>query len=204
MPRTDLIAIPKRMQHLARDPRGYPIPAGVFRDNEGRPHFTVNDEGFRTLCLLDDLCPICGTKLAPLRWFVGGVRSAFHERGAYYDPPMHGDCMRYALRVCPYLAAPNYGKRLDARTVRTDEPARIFWDETQIEDRPILFVAVLARGQRLTRPAFYVAPTRPYRGVEFWRHGKLVGSVEGQRIVAEVMGQPLPRQKPHRLVKARS
>ena len=98
------VPIPERMQHLDRDGRGYVIPWTVFRDSKGKAHFTINDENRRQTVIGRDCCPICAAKLLRGRWFVGGPGSAFHERGAYIDPPMHRECVVYALKVCPYLA----------------------------------------------------------------------------------------------------
>jgi hypothetical protein len=102
------IPIPERMKHLGIDRRGYPIPWSVYRDPDGRPHFTIFNNVLRARGIRDDLCGICGTKLFRGRWFVGGPVSAFDPRGTYIDPPMHHECSSYALTVCPYLAAPNY------------------------------------------------------------------------------------------------
>src|SRR5215472_13925800 len=96
--------VPSRMAHLPLDPRGYPIPANVYRDAQGRPHFTINDDRKRLEQLRRDACPICDQSLYIGRWFVGGPLSAFHPNGAYIDLPMHHECATYALQVCPYLA----------------------------------------------------------------------------------------------------
>jgi hypothetical protein len=174
------VPVPRRMRHLDRDPRGYPIPWGVWRDQDGRPHFTVNDEAKRISALVEDLCGLCGGRHVKRRWFVGGPQSAFHPQGAYYDPPLHGECLRYALKVCPYLAAPHYGKRIDTKTVREVERHRVFIDPTQIPERPEVFVAVMAEGQTLIRPIFYVRPNRPYVAVDYWRHGERLTTAEGE------------------------
>lgn len=39
----DPATIPAQMQHLDRDKRGLPIPFIVLRDNDNKPHFTIND-----------------------------------------------------------------------------------------------------------------------------------------------------------------
>jgi hypothetical protein len=77
------ISLPERMQKLDRDGRGLPIPVIVLRDNEGTPHFTINDDRKVSRCLAEDRCAICGQKLFRGRWFVGESLSAFHLRGAY-------------------------------------------------------------------------------------------------------------------------
>jgi hypothetical protein len=189
-----MIPIPERMAHLERDRRGYPIPEAVYRDQAGRPHFAVNDEVIRQRHLERELCPICGGKLHRGRWFVGGPLSAFSESGLYIDPPMHAECARYALQACPYLAAPNYSqdKRIDAATLPVDDPNVIVMDPTMIPERPEVFVAVMSIGQRLQmgdlpnggRWIRYVAPVRPVRRAEFWRHGLLLDQRLGQEIAA--------------------
>lgn len=76
--------IPFRMSHLEVDPRGYPIPWGVYRDPTGRAHFQINDDVRRYQAIKDNLCPICGTSLFRGRWFVGGPISAFHRSKSVY------------------------------------------------------------------------------------------------------------------------
>jgi hypothetical protein len=163
----------------------------VWRDPEGRPHFTINDEAQRAFALYDGTCSICGGKLLLDRWFVGGPMSAFDPNGCYADPPMHRECAHYALRVCPYLAAPNYSKRIEARTVTAEHkgPTRLILDTTQDPDRPALFVAVgsnatLLAGERGPRVlSAYVRPRRPYNDIEFWRGGVQLRSEIGLRLL---------------------
>jgi hypothetical protein len=103
------VPIPALMKERQVDPRGYPIPWNVLVDSTGKAHFTINDESLRQMAIRDRLCPICGHRLWRGMWFVGGPGSALHEHGAYIDPPMHKPCAEYALKVCPYLAAPRSG-----------------------------------------------------------------------------------------------
>jgi hypothetical protein len=172
------VAIPHRMQRLERDRRGYPIPVAVYRDSTGRAHFTINDEAKRQALIAGDRCPICGGKLLRGRWFVGGPQSAFHSLGAYIDPPMHNECARYALQVCPYLAVRNYDRRIEDKTLPPGETP-ILIDNTMIPERPDYFVAVMTAGQKLIRDKMgwvqYLQPHRPYSRIEFWQHGKHVG-----------------------------
>jgi hypothetical protein len=53
-------------------------------------------------------------------WFVGGSRCFLHQHGAFLDPPLHLDCAEYALRVCPFLAARSYSKRIDDAKLPAD------------------------------------------------------------------------------------
>jgi hypothetical protein len=125
MPMISLPPVPDRMKHLETDSRGYLIPWGVYRDHTGRAHFQINDELRRLRSFRENLCPICGKSLFRGRWFVGGPMSAFHEAGAFADPPMHYECAVYALQVCPYIALPRYGRRIDDRTLDKDDPRTI-------------------------------------------------------------------------------
>lgn len=107
------IEIPKPLRSLERDRRGYPIPFIVMRDRTGRPHFQVNDARQVLRAIRGHLCALCGRRMREGFWFVGGPRCFMHPRGAFVDPPAHEDCARYAMQVCPYLAAPSYARRLD-------------------------------------------------------------------------------------------
>jgi hypothetical protein len=171
------------MQGLPRDKRGYPIPSNIIRDDDGEPLFTVNDEAMRSLQLREDRCPICDQRIIGGRWLVGGPRSAFDPRGAYIDIPMHDECAHYALQVCPYLAAPSYGREI-ARTQlaqRKVSGVLAIIDNTQTPGRPDgdIFVAVLCRTHSLIRGGQYVRPDRPYMRVEYWKHGQRLPDEEG-------------------------
>jgi hypothetical protein len=199
-----MIPVPERMAHLERDARGYPIPWIVMRDLDGRPHFTINDTLKVERALKEERCAICGGKLFRGRWFLGGPAAAFHPNGAYIDPPLHHECMTFAVQVCPYLARRNYSGRIDALTV---DPAKIagmaiFMDETQDPTRPEYFVAVMAIGQTVTESG-YLQPKRPYRAVEVWRHGVKLdepGRVARLMFEAARIDETAPRQEP-RLVR---
>ncbi len=181
--------IPWRMRDLDRAPRGYTIPFVVLRDTTGQAHFTVNDEAKRMQCFGRDLCGICGTALTRGRWFVGGPLSAFDPHGIYVDPPMHAECARFALQTCPYLAAPHYGRSIAGKSYTPEERAKMntaLVEYTMLPERPPLFVAIMAIRQTLHRNglATYVAPARPYRFVEYWRHGQQVPEAQGRAEVA--------------------
>jgi hypothetical protein len=168
MPRTASI-IPARMQGLPRDSRGYLVPFVVMIDQGGAAHFALNAEEKKVACRVHDLCGICGQKLLRGRWFTQGPGSALHATGAYIDPPMHGECIAYALRVCPYLAAPKY-MRMIAMAQAEAVPDRTFINHTPGQTRPSYFVAVMATGQRLNLFGHYV-PRRPYARIQIWQHG---------------------------------
>jgi hypothetical protein len=145
------------------------------------------------LIIAKDLCSICGQPLHRGRWFIGGEKSAFDPHGAYLDPAMHAECARYALRVCPYLASPTYSKLMhgatvpDADPVVLVDPTKMISPSTADEVRPALFVAVLARGQRVigTVGGTVIRPKRPYIAVEYWRHGQQLAREFGEALCRE-------------------
>lgn len=188
------IAVPDQMKHLPLDRRGYPIFFGALVGKDGTPFFTINDERKRDRMIEGDLCSICGKKLFKFRWFAGGPRSAFDERGCYIDMPMHDDCVHYALQVCPYLSAPRYLREIgqrqaDAARVKSDHLITV--DPTMVPDRPDVFVAVLARGQKMVGGNWhqdYVVPKRPYLRFEHWRHGRLLTADEVAALPLDMQG----------------
>lgn len=179
------IPVPPRMRHLPKDARGYPVPYVVYVDIDGKPNFVINDSATRYRCLIDDLCSICGKKLLTGRWFAGGPQSAFHEQGCYIDTPMHGECVRYALVVCPYLAMTSWKTISDKVAKRADLKGITVIDNTMIDERPEVFVAVLATRQKIINYGQYIKPLRPYRRVEYWRHGKMLSKQEGELLAAK-------------------
>ena len=178
-----MIAVPDRMKHLERDPRGYPIPFIVFRDSDNKPHFTINDQHKGMRCRHNDLCPICGRELLRGRWFLGGPMSALHPRGAYIDPPLHHECMRFAVQTCPYLVNQKYTKRIDGNTLDMAKAPGVLTliDPTLDPTRPKIFVAAMAVGQTYTDNG-YVVPKHPYRGLEFWRDGVMEQKFERHEV----------------------
>lgn len=175
--------IPDRMKHLPLDPRGYPIPSNVFRDKNGTPHFTINDELIRQTQIRDNLCPICGKKNSAGLWFVGGPLSAFHPQGAYNDLPMHKECAVYALKICPYLAMPSYHHRLDEKTLNKipeeDREVRTFVDPTMLATRPPVFVLARTKSYIVGPDGYHLVPMRPWLEVEVWKDGAMLTKQQG-------------------------
>jgi hypothetical protein len=176
------VPVPAKMKDLLRDERGYPIPWTVLRaPSDGTPNFAVNVEELRQRSITERLCPICGERLYRGMWFVGGPGSALHPRGAFIDPPMHRECAEYALKVCPYLAAPRYNGRVDDRKLSAADRARmIIIDRTMLPERPPLFVCAMTIGMTVTRTS-YLVPKRPWHTIEFWREGEKLDDDLGMR-----------------------
>lgn len=186
------VPIPERMRDLPRDRRGFPIFVIALRDKAGDPVFTVNDQRVQHRCVLEDRCMICGTKLFRGRWLVGGPMSAFDPAGTYADGPMHHDCMTYAMKVCPYLATPNYTKDLAALSIPKMAGEGVTTVEAgTLAGQPTVFVAVMTTQTiDVNYNAAYVPyfkPRRPYTRIEYWRGGGLLTEPIAKPMIAEYM-----------------
>ena len=212
------VPIPPSLAHLPLDTRGYPIFEMIVRDASGKAHFAVNDELKRQKIIKEERCSLCGKPLLRARWLVGGPLSSFTENGAYLDPPMHHECMTYALKVCPYLAAPRWSSQgigLAAVTGADFDGKRPAFreDEQSIKRRPDVFVAVKYVGQHYVKGdvnpvtagrtdipenhplrqigVLYIKPKLPYREIEFWRQGEKITREEGALLASQSMNTDL-------------
>jgi len=188
------VPIPPDLQDNDRDRRGLPIPFVVYRDVNGAPHFSVNDTGVVDEVLEKKLCGLCGKPLAPGQiWLAGGPGSSFLDDGMYIDPFMHEDCGRYAMQVCPFIAAPSYS-RVEGRTLK----AQNVHQDVQLHDnqiappRPLFFAFTRTAGFSLVDPKDgsgqkYILPQRPWSHVEFWQNGKPITQAQAKEI-AEAHG----------------
>lgn len=176
------VPIPARIAKLDRDKRGYPVPVIVSRDHQGAPHFAVND--VEAMAELDkaDGCSICGMKLTRGRWLVGGCMSAFAARGWFADGPLHHECATYALKVCPYLAAPSFGRINKAKAAARADRGMAFDISVIDSTRPVAFVAIMSVAVETKRPNLATWFYRPRQGsirrIEIWRHGTILGGEE--------------------------
>lgn len=194
------VPMPPRIASLTRDRRGYPIPFIALRDTDGIPHFTINDHMKVMHARMRKVCSICGKGFEVFQdsrgkrnptpenagmWFVGGPMSAFHPHGAYIDPPAHRECHEYALRVCPYLAAPSYARRIEGATL---DPAKLprymvgFVDSAMIPERPEVFVSVWCEDHIAVGPGGMYMKPAGVRAYQFWRHGERVPAQEAAQL----------------------
>jgi hypothetical protein len=185
------VPIPARMQALPRDPRGFPIPHIVLRDQAGAPVFKANDSAVVHACRVHRLCGVCGGKLVYQNgWVLGGPQSAFHPRGAYVDSPIHHECGVYALQVCPYLALSTYrgvdpvktAEQLDERFGGT----ALFIDQTQDPSRVPLFVLARVRSWTFSLSGSTI-PERPFMAIEYWKDGNRLDEEAAQALLKEVV-----------------
>lgn len=184
------VEIPRALRKRPRDRRGYPIPWIVLIDANGRPHFTINN-GARTIAAgRKKLCGLCGEKLRRDIAFVGGPQCFLSPFGAFSDPPMHHACAAYAIAVCPYLAAPSYGRRIDAKTLTPGAtPGGVLIGEDSLvrEDRPPAFIlGRAARFEMIIRddgaPLFF--GREEWLDLAVWQHGRVLTGEEEQAALA--------------------
>ena len=183
-----LVEIPQLMKHLELDARGYPIPYIVMRDKTGKAHFALNDEQLTECCITNDLCSICGLEMKGDSWMIGGPMSTFHPQGCFIDIPVHHECGKYALQVCPYLAVTVYNPKTDVDTLQNQEKFdnAYFINPTMSKDRVPFFVFSHISGYTVKRPRFgerYIYPNKPYLNHEFWNAGEKITQEEVHRLI---------------------
>lgn len=198
--RVKTVPIPLRLSKNDRDRRGLPIPYIVYRDKDGQPHFTVDDTKAVNWALSQKLCGLCGEPLQlGQMWLIGGPISSFLEDGMFATPPAHEECARYAVQVCPYIAASNYSNLIEAKTLKPQaihDALGVHID--QIKPRRPLFFALTCTSQIKLIDAqdgsgrIHILPHRPWTQVEFWQNGSRIAQWQAQKL-AEASEYP-PRQ----------
>jgi hypothetical protein len=106
--------MPERIAQLPRDPRGWPIFKTIQQAN-GHYNFLAVVPERVVECADGRLCGICGEPLSYWIHFVGGSLSVANR--TFTEPPMHMECLSYAMAVCPFLAVPSY-RRIENRPDR--------------------------------------------------------------------------------------
>ena len=93
--------VPKLMQDLQIDERGYPIPYFVPFVN-GKPNFKYQDAKKKEICRKYMKCHICGNRLFDKSfWFICGPLGYLNHVSS--DEAMHEDCARFSMKYCPHL-----------------------------------------------------------------------------------------------------
>jgi hypothetical protein len=183
------VPIPFNLFKNDRDHRGFPIPFIVYRDMRGVPHFTVDDTSAVNMALAKKLCGLCGKLLkVGQMWLIGGPAS-FLDDGMFTVPPAHEECARYAIQVCPFLAAPNYSKLIEGKTLKPEavhDTASVHNDRIT-PPRPLFLVLARTSGIKLinTHDGYgkkHILPRRPWKDVQFWQNGKRIAKWEAEKI----------------------
>lgn len=175
---TDLSKIeqPARIAAMQKDERGYPIPHSVAWV-DGKPDFRVIDPNKWIEAVNNYQCGICGQKLEGEMAFVGGPVS-IHNR-LFTDLPMHKDCAEYALKTCPYLAAPKFGHASLESLAKHGgwKPGEMTVAAAASDVRPSRFGLGVTSGFQLARLGHtgdIVIMANEFTAVSWWRNGEQV------------------------------
>lgn len=101
--RSDLPALPSRMQKLAIDARGFPVPWFV-QWVDGEPKFQIADSEKMAKAVRQKRCWLCGEKTGSYVAFVIGPMCGVNRVSS--EPPSHRDCAEFAVKACPFLTRP--------------------------------------------------------------------------------------------------
>lgn len=102
--------LPRRMQALPVDDRGYVIPWFVAWV-DGKPEFRAMDPSKFVRALTQKLCWVCGERLGVNVCFVAGPMCGINRTSS--EPPSHVECARWSARNCPFLSNPRMVRRED-------------------------------------------------------------------------------------------
>jgi hypothetical protein len=129
--------LPQRLTELPVCPRrGLPVPYTNLITGQGDVDFATLDSAKVHQVALNRLCGVCGRPLDYWIVFVGGPRCV--DSRAYLDPPMHEDCARATLRLCPYLARETMRRRKTPTSDATTPPGFV-------EDKPASYLLYVTR-----------------------------------------------------------
>ena len=122
--RPELKALPRRMQNLPLDSRGYPVPwfvqwvvpkdGGEFDCVEygtpgAVPEFRAMDAHKWVQALKENRCWVCGQSMGVYKTFVVGPMCGINRTTA--EPPNHKDCAEWSAENCPFLVRPQMVRR---------------------------------------------------------------------------------------------
>jgi len=108
--RPELGPLPRRMQGLPLDKRGFPVPWFVGQV-DGEPDFRVVDGHKFVKALKERRCWICGEPLGVFVSFVSGPMCGMNRTSA--EPPSHRECAQWSARNCPFLTLRQVQRRED-------------------------------------------------------------------------------------------
>jgi len=103
------VLMSRSVRRLQRDHRGYPVPFMVV---QSPINLAVIDPLRHREGAQRKLCGVCGERLGNKKWFVGGNITVTNR--LFLTLPMHEECARYSLRVCPFLSNPAMKYRNEA------------------------------------------------------------------------------------------
>jgi hypothetical protein len=142
--------------------KNFPIPYFVTYTKDGIPDFKIINEENRRRCANERLCWICGQKIDYWIVFIGGPIAIKHR--LFTDGPMHEECARDALEICPFLVGSmDYAPDSSFRLERFDETVQLRdYTHLQVRQKPPDKIGVYkTRG-------FKVAVTKEKNAWFFW------------------------------------
>lgn len=164
------VPLPLHMRALPRDERGYPVPYNVAVGIDGKPAFKVQDILKVSRCICQRRCALCGKPINSLVGFVGGPLSIANR--LFADPGMHPDCARYALRVCPMLAAPRWNYARHTPAVPGHVP-NIVDDNVSIERPERYGLGLCDDYEMVTVQGQQYIHAAPFEHVQWWKEGQV-------------------------------
>ena len=166
------VPIPGRLARRPRDRRGYPIPAMVLIKEDGTPDFRVTDVEKWVKACNERTCALCGEQLGRHLAFVGGPLA--YENRLFTDLPMHLECAEYALRVCPYIAVPNFKYASPLPDIGEDVSLRVAAEVEVV--RPDRFMLGITRSYQVVKlpGGSYAVRAAPWEQVAWWQDGTCI------------------------------
>ena len=110
--RPELEPLPKRMNGLPIDERGFPVPWFVGWI-DGKPEFRAMDPEKFLVAIKYKRCWVCGERLGRWMTFVAGPMCGINRTSS--EPPCHSECARWSARNCPFLNDSHAIRRVDEK-----------------------------------------------------------------------------------------
>jgi hypothetical protein len=117
--RPGLPPVPRRMQTLPLNDKGYPVPYFV-EWIDGKPDFRVIDRA-KFARALKGACWLCGEPVGKYKTFVLGTMCTVTRTSS--EPPCHLDCATFAAMACPFMILPRSKRRMANLPADKVEPA---------------------------------------------------------------------------------
>ncbi len=121
--RGGLPPLPRRIQALPVDERGFPVPWFVAWI-DGKPEFRAMDGRKWVAAVEKRLCWVCGQPLGSRFTFVVGPMCGINRISS--EPPSHRDCAEFSAKACPFLTMPKMVRRENDLPAGVEEPAGVF------------------------------------------------------------------------------
>lgn len=171
----NLIAIPDCMKHLPLDSRGYPIPYFGATAPDGTPDFRVVDPDRWVECVTGRKCGITGLPLGYEMAFVGWPNSILGR--TFTDAPMIPEAAEYALKACPFLAAPKFGYAAMSSVEKQGGAVRV--NPEMSTTRPEVFGMGITRSYLILHHGnSFVLKAAQFRRISYWKHGRHLESMD--------------------------